>query len=139
MIYFRVDNKGKGLVSMNLGWWTPTRKEWTPVLHSMHPQFWAKESDPSTGKPWARLRPNYKVYKESRYPGQPILKATGTMLDTMKIRSTKDKFLVDTTNYGPYQQFGTKRMVARPWVGVPQVSMEPLSTIALKNILSRKR
>jgi hypothetical protein len=57
----------------------------------------------------------------------------------MTIQSTPKKFHVHGVDYGKYHQFGTKRMSARPWVGVPDHTMGPLAEIAWKNILSRKR
>jgi phage gpG-like protein len=137
MISFKI--KGNGLTPMNTRWWNPTKKEWAPVLANDQKPFWPKQSDPTTGRPWAALTPRYNSYKAQKYPGQPILRATGSMQDTMEIRVRGNVFSVWGVPYGKYHQFGTKRMVARPWVGVPDSSLEHIVPIAWKNILSRKR
>jgi len=46
-----------------------------------------------------------------------------------------NRFLVDTTPWGVFNQFGTKKMPARPWMGVPDSSLDKLSDIAWKHIL----
>jgi hypothetical protein len=130
---------GDGLVPMNLNWWKPTKTEWTPVLLDDHPSFWRKQVDPTTGRPWQRLSARYAQEKAKRFPGEPILRATGAMLDSAYIFTRGDQFLVKTTRYGGYHQFGTSKMDARPWMGVPDVSLKQIVPIAWKNILSRKR
>lgn len=137
MIKFKTT--GNGLVPMNLNWWRPTKEEWTPVLMDDHPAFWKKEVDPTTGRPWAKLSPGYAEWKQERFPGQPILRQTGLMQDLAYIYTQGNKFLVKSTPYGAYQQFGTSRMVARPWMGVPDISLKQIVPIAWKNILSRRR
>jgi phage gpG-like protein len=131
---FNIIVKG-GIPKMKLGWWKPTQREWTPLLQADQKPFWAAQSDPTSGKPWAKLTPRYFMQKQKRYPGQPTLRATGTMEDTMQIRTRGDQFLVDSTFYGAYHQFGTSKMVARPWVGVPDISLQQIVPIAWKNIL----
>jgi phage gpG-like protein len=73
--------------------------------------------------------------KKKRYPGQPTLRATGLMEDSMQITTQGNRFIVNTTPYGGYHQFGTSKMVARPWVGVPLMSLQKIVPIAWKNIL----
>ena len=135
----RFKTQGNGLVPMNLNWWKPTKEEWTPVLLDDHPAFWRKEVDPTTGRPWAQLNPRYAAWKAKKYPGQPILRATGTMLDSAYIFTQGNRFLVRSTDYGPDNQFGIGRQPARPWMGVPDISLKQIVPIAWKNILSRKR
>lgn len=137
MIKFKVT--GNGLVPMNLKWWTPTKREWSPVLLADHPAFWRKGVNPTSGAPWQKLSPKYAKWKQEKYPGQPILRRTGEMLDSATIRTRGNKFLVDSTKYGKYQQFGTSKMPARPWMGVPDLSLKQIVPIAWRNILSRKR
>jgi hypothetical protein len=139
MIRFRVDNKGRGLTPMNLRWWRPTREEWVPVLIDDHPQFWKRQVDPTYQRPWQRLSPRYADLKAKRFPGEPILRATGAMLDASFIQTKGNQFLVRTTPYGAFQQFGTSKMPARPWMGVPEVSLKQLVPIAWNHILSHKR
>ena len=137
MIRFRAT--GNGLIPMNLRWWQPTKREWTPVLLSDHPQFWRREVDPTHQTPWSSLSPRYVVWKGKHYPGEPILRASGLMQDVTSIYTRKDQFIVKSTPYGAYHQFGTSRMPARPWMGVPDISLKQIVPIAWRNILSRKR
>lgn len=137
MINFKV--QGNGLTPMNLNWWKPTKEEWTPVLLDDHPVFWRQQVDPTTGRPWSRLSPRYSNWKAERYPGQPILRATGAMLDSSYIFTQGNRFLVRSTWYGAYNQFGTSRMPARPWMGVPDISLKQIVPISWTNILSRIR
>lgn len=137
MIRFRF--KGDGMTPLSLNWWRPTQREWTPVLLDTHPAFWRRQVDPTTGRPWARLNSRYAMRKSQRFPGEPILRATGAMQDASYIYTKGDQFLVKTTPYGAFHQFGTSRMSERPWMGVPDNSLEKLVPIAWKNILSRKR
>jgi len=136
-IKFKIE--GNGLTPLNTKWWKPTQREWTPVLLDDQQPFWRREVDPTYGQPWARLSPAYSEWKSTHYPGQPILRATGAMLDASYIYTQGDTFMVKSTSYGAYNQFGTSRMPARPWMGVPDISLEHIVPISWKNILSRKR
>ena len=137
MIKFKV--QGNGLTPMNLNWWRPTKEEWVPVLLDDHPQFWKRQVDPTYQQPWARLTPRYASWKNERYPGNPILRATGLMQDSAYIFTRGNKFIVRSTDYGADNQFGTPGRAARPWMGVPDISLKQIVPIAWKNILSRKR
>ena len=137
MMKFKV--QGNGLTPMNLNWWKPTKEEWVPVLLDDHPQFWKRQVDPTYQQPWARLTPRYASWKNERYPGNPILRASGLMQDSAYIFTRGNKFMVRSTDYGAYNQFGTSKMPARPWMGVPDISLKQIVPISWKNILSRKR
>ena len=130
--------KGKGLKPFNLGWWKPTQEQWAPVLLEDQKLPWRQQSDPTTGRPWQRLTAKYAAWKSKRYPGEPILRATGKMQDSAKILPKGKGFEVKSTRYGGYHQFGTSKMAARPWVGIPDKSLVQLSQISWKNILSSK-
>ena len=134
MIRFRLDPKR---LQFNTKWWTPTKQEWTPVLLDDHPQFWRRQVDPTYQRPWAPLNPKYATWKGQNYPGQPILRATGLMQELAYIYTRGNKFMVKSTPYGAYNQFGTYKMPARPWMGVPDVSLRQIVPIAWKHILSR--
>jgi hypothetical protein len=136
MIRFKV--QGNGLTPMNLRWWKPTQEEWVPVLLDDHPQFWKQQVDPTTGRPWQSLSNRYSAWKEKHFPGQPTLRATGAMQDASFIFTKGDQFLVRSTYYGGYNQFGTSKMPARPWMGVPDISLKQIVPISWKHIL-RKR
>ena len=133
MIRLRV----KDLQPLNTRWWKPTKEEWVPVLLDDHPQFWKRQVDPTYQRPWARLTPRYASWKTQNYPGQPILRATGLMQDLAFIYTRGNVFKVKSTYYGKYHQFGTSRMEARPWMGVPDISLKQIVPIAWKNILKR--
>lgn len=135
----RLKVQGNGLTPMNLNWWQPTKREWTPVLLDDHPQFWKKQVDPTYQRPWERLTPRYAEWKAKAYPGQPILRATGLMQDLAYIYTRGNVFMVKSTDYGASNQFGTAKKAARPWMGVPDISLKQIVPISWKNILSRKR
>jgi hypothetical protein len=61
------------------------------------------------------------------------------MQDGAVIQPWRQGFQVKTTSYGAYHQFGTSKMPARPWVGIPDKSLEQIVPIAWKNILPPKR
>ena len=128
-------NFGVRLFSLN--WWEPTKLEWAPVLLNENTPFWKNQTQPN-GRAWKPLTNQYRAWKKKRYGEQPILRATGKMQDTAKVRTSlkSDRFEVLTTGVGPYHQFGTKKMAARPWMGVPNTSLEKLSGIAWKHILN---
>lgn len=137
MISFKIE--GKGLQPLNTNWWPRTQKQWAPVLLADQKPFWALQKEPTHGRPWQSLTPNYKKWKDRHYPNQPILRLTGKMQDTAKISPKGEGFEVRSTRYGRYHQFGTTKMVARPWVGIPDISLKQIVPIAWINILSRKR
>jgi hypothetical protein len=61
------------------------------------------------------------------------------MQDAAIITTRGNVFSVRSTYYGGYNQFGTSKMAARPWMGVPDVSLKQIVPISWKNILSRRR
>jgi hypothetical protein len=126
-----------GVKLFNLNWWEPTKLEWAPILLNENKPFWRNQTQPN-GRPWKPLTNQYRAWKKKRYGEQPILRATGKMQDTAKVRTSlkNDRFEVLTTSVGPYHQFGTKKMAARPWMGVPDTSLKKLSGIAWKHILN---
>lgn len=58
------------------------------------------------------------------------------MQDEAEINPSGAGFKVKTTSYGRYHQYGTSKMAARPWMGVPDKSLQKLPPIAWKHILS---
>jgi hypothetical protein len=135
MIEFRV----RRMPSINLNWWPVTQRQWAPVLLEMQKPYWRDERNPTTGRPWAALSPGYAAQKSKRYPGEPILRATGRMQDTSRIVPYQTGFNVKTTTYGGYHQFGTSKMPARPWMGIPVESLGRLADIAFRNIFFSRR
>jgi phage gpG-like protein len=115
-------------------WKVKTLREWGKVVLEDNKPFWAAQTT-TEGEPWAPLTPAYRLIKERKYKGAPILVASGTMLKSAYLRSSGGKLLVVSTKYGKFHQFGTSKMTARPWMGIPASSVEVLPEIALKNIL----
>lgn len=137
MISFEI--RGRGFRPFNTNWWPRTQRQWAPVLLRDNQRFWRQERNPNNGRPWAPLTPKYRAWKQGAAPGQPILRLTGRMQDSARIVPSGTGFRVQTTRYGAFHQFGTSRMVARPWVGLPPISMRNLTPLAWRNILSLNR
>ena len=137
MIEFKI--KGRGFDPVNERWWPATQKQWGAKLLQDNRKFWSQERDPDNGRPWKSLSPLYEKFKSKARPGQPILRYSGKMQDSAKIVPKGQGLAVQTTPYGKYHQFGTSRLVARPWMGVPDSSMKSLTDLAWKNILSTKK
>ena len=135
MLSFKVELKSRGKLFKE-NWWAPTRREWAPMLLADNQKYWVSETT-AGGLPWRRLSPKYQRWKSAHYGDQPILRASGNMLDTATIKSWGDKISVKSSELGPYHQFGTKNMPARPWMGVPDLSLNRLPGLAWKNILTR--
>jgi hypothetical protein len=119
---------------LNKNWWTPTKKEWVPHLWLDNRENWSRQVD-DEGKPWKSLSPSYAKWKAERYGNLPELRISGEMLDQSSIFVRGSQFFVRTTDAGIYNQFGTEKMPARPWMGVPLRSLDTLAEIALENIL----
>lgn len=133
MISFKVKLE-RGDRLFNLKWWPQTRKEWLPVLLVDNKKYWVAQTSPE-GIPWKPLSSKYKKWKSAHYGDQPILRATGNMQDKAEIKSWGNRIFVRSSEVGPYHQFGTSKMTARPWMGVPDTSLIKLSELACKNIL----
>lgn len=112
----------------NPNWWGSSKNPMADILQQDNEEAWSRERDPQTGKGWApRKQPT---------GGWPILRKTGTMQDKVKIRPVAPGiFATKTTSYGPFHMSGTSRMVARPWLGVPETSMPKLTAVVKKAII----
>ncbi len=121
-------------------WWKDSQKKIAKMLQQEHKEIWAREESPWTGEKWKELTPLYKKEKDIKFPGQPILRATGKMQDKMKIRANNDgTFQVQTTSYGAAHQFGTDKLPQRAWVGIPEVAMPKIGDIVLGKIFKRSK
>lgn len=129
--------KGKGLIPFNTNWWGATQTQWAPILLQENRRIWPSQRDPSNRRPWAALSPTYRKWKEQKYPGNPILKLSGNMLNSAEVFPKGSGFSVLSTNYGRYNQFGTSKMPKRPWMGLPREALQKLPAIAWSNILKR--
>ena len=85
------------------------------------------QTDP-TGKKWAPLRPSTLARKKA---GLPILTNTGNLRASIAFLPPSDKEVrvKPSVRYGIYHQTGTKRMVARPFMGFEKGDAEAISRI----------
>lgn len=127
-------NFGKDGKLFRENWWPATREQWLPMLLADNKKYWASQTT-TQGVPWKPLTRKYKIWKSANFGDTPILRLTGKMQDTAEIRSWGDRIFVRSSELGPYHQFGTRRMVARPWMGVPDMSLERIPGLAWKHIL----
>ena len=121
----------------NEKWWDDSKSQLAKALQEDNQLSWLKEQDPQTGEKWAPLSPRYKSWKESIQPGLPILRLSGTMLNSARIRPGSGVGLFSATtkaDYGIDHMTGRGRMPARPWLGVPASSTLEMSSIVAKAI-----
>lgn len=109
----------------NANWWAKAKNEMADVLQQDNEEAWSRERDPQTGAAWAPRKQPTGAW--------PILRRTGTMQDMVRIKPAGlGIFSTRTTRYGPFHMAGTQRMVARPWLGVPDQSMPKLTAAATR-------
>jgi len=123
--------------TFNENWWANSKNEMAQILLQDNRLAWTQEQDPQEGTKWSPLSPNYAQWKSRRAPGMPILRLTGRMQDNTRIRPAGAPGLFNATmgaNYGRYHMFGTSKMPARPWLGVPMMSMPRITEAAAKAI-----
>ena len=123
----RLQDKGS-MKPFKKNWWNQTKQEWAPILLDDNRPFWSQQTD-TEGRPWASLQPN------TNDTDGFILRETGKMFSSAVVKPWGNKFIVETTHYGVIHQLGTKKIPARPWMGVPDTALEKLPPIAWKHIL----
>ncbi len=74
--------------------------------------------------PWAALSPTYAAWKESNYPGQPILQLTGNLYEALtqssspfalrEVSSTTLNYGTVGIEYASHHQLGTDVLTPRP-------------------------
>lgn len=106
------------------------------VLRADAEEAFESEQSPD-GKKWEDLDP---VYKKSRfakgYDGK-MLHRTGQLIDSLNIDYGDDFAAVGVSeSYGIYHQLGTKKMSARPFLGVSEDGVDEIKDI-LKNAIRR--
>lgn len=104
------------------------------VLREDAEEAFESEQSPD-GKKWEDLDP---VYKKSRfakgYDGK-MLHRTGQLIDSLNIDYGDDFAAVGVSeSYGIYHQLGTKKMSARPFLGVSEDGVDEIKDI-LKNAI----
>lgn len=95
----------------------------TPVFEAEMEKQFQSEGSGARG-PWAQLSPAYEAIKAQRFPGNPILEATGRMKEGLTDSSSPfatrrmggDTFEFGTlgVEYASHHQVGTATMPARP-------------------------
>lgn len=118
----------------NEKWWPAARQEWLPALLADNRKFWIAQTSPY-GIPWKPLTRRYRIWKTAHFGNSPILRLSGAMQDQAELKVWGDKIFVKAASYGFYHQYGTSKMASRPWMGVPDVSMQRLPSISWKHIL----
>lgn len=102
------------------------RSIWPAVAQEVYAieteQFDSEGSAGASGK-WAALSPAYKNWKEVHYPGQPILRLTNALVESLTdpeaadaiFRPTADELIIGTkVPYARAHQLGAGFMPARP-------------------------
>jgi hypothetical protein len=120
---------------LNTDWLTSSLDEWIPVLHRDLLHYWEREIDPESKNKWAELSPRYRSWKIRNYGSLPKLILSGELLGTAKISRVGKSIQVEAAHYGLYHMTGTRKMPARPWLGVPDVALNQLARISANNIL----
>jgi len=82
---------------------------------------WRDEKSP-LGKKWKKS-PN-------------ALRDTGEMQDGLKFEVNGNKLFAVTSDIGKYHQFGTKKMPAREWIGIPKAAYPDIIKAAGRAILN---
>lgn len=124
--------------TLNENWWESSRNEIARILQEDNRAAWGEEKDPQEGKKWAPLSARYREWKSQAYPGQPILRLTGRMQDRTRIRPEAARGIFSArmgADYGSYHMTGTSKMPARPWLGIPVMSMPRVEAAVAKAIL----
>lgn len=104
--------------------WTPA---WPKVIERFRTQEERRFATENVGGPsgrYAALSPAYARRKAIRYPGAPILTATGRLRASLAAsgagsvieQSPRRLFMGSTVPYGAYHQAGTSRIPRRPAV-----------------------
>ena len=119
--------------NVNVDWWRTSKNELTKVVEDYNRSTWPSQSDPVTGAAWAPRKPPTGSW--------PLLRLTGKMQDSAKFKagSAPMSFYAITTNYGPYLQYGTSKMVARRWLGIGPKILDPMAAIIAKQIFKGKK
>lgn len=121
-------------------WWKDSQKPIARMLTQENREYWGREQNPWDGSKWKELKPEYKQQKELTFGAQPILRASGKMQDSMKIRANNDgTFQVQTTKYGAAHQFGTDKLPQRTWVGIPESAVSKMEDIILKHLFLKSK
>lgn len=99
-------------------------------------------SGSSSGGRWAPLSSRYAMWKAKRYPGQPILVATGALRASMgNVREVSPRRLVWGTDdrKARYHQAGTSKMPARPIIRLTSKERRDMTRLVHAYLLESAR
>ena len=79
------------------------------------------------GKPWAQLKPSTLKRKKSG----AILRETSALIGSIQFAGATNSgaTVIAGTDYGIYHQFGTRKMVARPFMGISPAHEQQIEKI----------
>jgi len=128
MIIFRFSVANAEQIRFAFGGLASAVRDWRPHIwpavrdHAVRPwleEQFAKEGHGEHGA-WPPLSEKYAAQKERKYPGKPILEASGRMKDELLSKDNKGEMTPQTFSYGSqevgysiWHQTGTKKMPAR--------------------------
>ncbi len=120
------------LPKVNQDWWKASKRELNELVENYNRENWPKQRDPVTLKPWAPRKAPTGTW--------PVLRKTGEMQDTTKFKvgKTPMDFIAKTVNYGPFHQYGTKKMAQRRWLGIGSTLLDPMAKVIGKSIFKGK-
>ena len=97
-------------------------------LKGWNQKYWRQESNPNTSRKWKpRVKPT---------ENWPILRKSGDMQDTAKFLAKGEELWANINYYGKYHMTGTERMVARPWLGVPDENLDEIIQLLIQEIIN---
>lgn len=115
-------------------WWPSAKIEWAPILLQENKKYWGAQTT-ADGRPWDPIITFEDIRKDQTGITDRIAKDTAEVFRTAVVRPWGNKFIVETTPWGIILQKGTKKINPRPWMGVPDSSLQALTDIAWKHIL----
>lgn len=100
------------------------------IESQMHERLTSIKEAPD-GSKWAALAMSTKKYLQIHYPGaRPPLWRTGDLIDTIESQAQGSVLIAGATKeYAGYLQKGTKRMPARPFIGLSTEDVSELSQL----------
>ena len=113
-------------------WWDRSKNELVKVLLEDNQEDWKSEQDPQTQNKWAPRKPPTGNW--------PILRKTGKMQDGTRMRAPAVGIFSARMGafYGTFHMTGTRKMVARPWLGIPNRTMPRMEGIVAERIFARR-
>ena len=129
MISFSLKVVNADKVSFAFGGLAASIKDWRksiwPIVRSDAIRPWLRKQFASQGRQgshgkWAALSPAYAAQKARRYPGKPILEASGAMKNDLLSESNEGETTAQTMLYGTkikyalFHQTGTKGKSGKP-------------------------